>query len=675
MTFAHPLTLLLIPLVAAGTCWIFRGRSPAALRSLGRVRRLWADRRGLTPQAPVGHRRARGLFFAAAGVLAVAALARPQWGRIEEVRYQHAREVMVALDVSRSMLADDVTPNRLDRARLLIESVADELRGDRLGLLPFAGTAFVQVPLSADTEVLRALLPQVDPTYIPQGGTRYGRMLETAAAAFSTGPGQRYLLILSDGEALDDSWKTALPALQERGIRVVALGIGTHAGALVPAPGGGATKDASGAAIVSRLEPATLESLAAATGGTYRDAASWVDVPALIRETVARGERGAFVETRTARVPDRFQWFLAPAVLCALLSLWLEFPIGHTPVRSLRRAPLAAPASAVAALLLTTALWASPRSASAAGGVSPERQGRAALPPADSTLSPLPDRQSQQAVLEAAVTAAAAKPVARAQDYAQLATATIAYATAAPHDPKADSLRSATIADALAGIALGEHIDPQATDWAGLRRQLQALLAQPPPEEPQPDKQQAQQDNDESAGADQSSNAGSPADDSESGANAGGASDGETQAKQADESAGSPAASGATSSDEQSAGSPTYASHDSASAGSEVKEHAPGAEKAGDTSARTEGTGSAGQNSPDDDRESPAQQTEADANAPSKARPVGGGTVRDPATTGVAMRAADKLAALRRADAPAVLFDRMKEAAGAAPVQPTERDW
>jgi len=692
MTFGHPSALALVPAVLACAWWLFHRRGPAAEPRLGRIPRVWADRRGLAPRAPARVRRGRGLGFAGAGVLCVIALARPQWGRVEEVRYQHAREVVVALDVSRSMLADDVTPTRLDRAKLLTESLLDAVRGDRIGLLLFAGTAFVQAPLSADTEVLRALLPQVDPSYIPQGGTRYTQMLEAAAAAFTAGDAERYLVVLSDGEALDDSWKAALPALEQRGIRVVGLGVGTSAGALVPAAGGGATKDAGGAAVLSRLEPSTLQALAAATGGTYRDAAAWVDIPELIAGTVAQGERGAFVESRSARVPDRFQWFLAPAVLCGLLSLWLEFPVVLSAPRAIRRMRLPGEAPAIAALLLGIALWASPRSVSAVGAPPPERQGRP-VPSAGSALPPLPPGSSERNALEAAVGTIAAKAAIEAKDYADLATATVAYAGSAPHD--AASPRTAAINDALNAVGHGERLDPQAADWPGLRQQLQQLLVPPPPS-PQPeaaagepqDGSQQPEDGDAApsgAGADAASQseqgnreASSEATTAQDAGSQQPSADGTASAAGDEPSAGAPEA--GQQGREQPSGTEGSSTDDVASADDQRAGNPPAEapRPTGDTAASSGQEQTAEGNGEGAEAAAPDDASRSGAGEPPEAatgRSVGGGTVRDPRAAGVAGRAADTLAALRRADTPAVLFDRMQAAEGHAAAPPSEKDW
>jgi Ca-activated chloride channel family protein len=397
---------------------------------------------------------------------------------------------MLALDLSRSMLADDVSPSRLARAKLLVDALLDQLKGERVGLTVFAGTAFVQSPLSADYEVLRDLLSALDPSYLPQGGTDYASMLSAAGEAFGEqGDGDRYLVVLSDGEAHDTAWKSALPALKERGIKVIGLGIGTPAGGLVPSERGGVMKDAHGNAVLSKLEPATLQELAQETGGTYRDAATWVDIADLISGTVAQGRQGEYVEQQHVHLEDRFQWFLAPALLLFLLSYWLELPVFPlTRALAARRRANPAAAAVATALLAGLIAWQPPCQADAAvADQPPPRSAAAAAQPPD---------------LAATIDELSSKTALAATDYARLASDTIGFA-AQPASPKG-AARDGVIDDALAAVTRGEAADPHAADWSALRRQLDALrkLPEPPPQKQQSksDPQQDQQRNDQQAG-------------------------------------------------------------------------------------------------------------------------------------------------------------------------------
>ena len=332
MTFAWPQLLFLL-LVPAALAARETARRRGAAAAHPKILRAEAGQRTLrltgTAEA-AGRRRAR--WWLAAGLaLAVVALARPQWGQVDEPVFDQSREILLALDLSRSMLTPDVRPSRLERSKLLIQALLDRLSGERVGLVIFSGTAFLQSPLSADYEILREFLPSLKPDFMPEGGTNYGALIDTAAAAFGTGAADRFLIVLSDGGATDEDWRSHLAKLKAKGIRVIGLGVGTSAGAVIPDGTGGLVKDDRGAAVLSRLENETLRELADKTGGAYRDASQWVDLASVLRATVEAGRKGKFTEKNNVRHVERYQWALAPALLCLLLSFWREFPVRPRP--------------------------------------------------------------------------------------------------------------------------------------------------------------------------------------------------------------------------------------------------------------------------------------------------------------------------------------------------------
>lgn len=664
MSWQHPLVLLLVPIALLGTWLLFRRREAAGDAGLPNVARRWADRLGLHAATPLTARRA-GVALALGAVLALLALARPQWGEIPEQTVSRSREVMIALDLSRSMLAGDVSPTRLARAKLLVEALLDTLRGERVGLTVFAGTAFVQSPLSADYEVLREFLTALDPSYLPQAGTDYAAMLRAATAAFgSQGDGDRYLVVLSDGEAHDPSWQDAVPALRERGIRVVSLGIGTAEGALVPAAGGGALTDADGNAVRSKLEPATLQALAEQSGGTYRDAATWVDLAELVGSTVAHGRAGHYVEERRVRLADRFQWFLAPALVLFLLSYWLDLPLSPLarafPTRG--RRPHRASAPVIAAALAGLVTWHPPRQALAvATDTSPP-------PPSVATASQAPD-------LTATVGELSAKPALDALDHARLAADTIGFASQ-PAAPR-DAARNGIIDDAVAAVGRGERQDPQAADWPALRRQLEALRT--PPEPPQPDEQR---DRDQQS---QSSDEPPPQEEQ-----SGGSGDSQSQPRQAGSDDATPRDHGqdAPSASEQAGGSPAPQAAEprdepSDSASASDAESAPRADQAqpprhgaappqGEVERRRDVTPLDSAGLDDQPRDGEPRPIEQAAVQPPRqpntdTRTIGGGQVMASAPASDDPTTADALARMqgvKDGDAPAVLFDRMNRAEG-----------
>ena len=488
MSFAWPFLLWLLLVPVALLAWEFTRRRQNAAGDRPKLIRAEAGARSLhlsaaaSPMAAAGKPR----FWLLAGLaLTIVALARPQWGRTEEQVFDQSREILLAVDLSRSMLSQDVKPSRLDRAKLLIQSLLERLAGERVGLVVFSGTAFLQSPLSADYEILREFLPALNTDYLPEGGTNYRALLETAEQAFGgSSAADRFLIVLSDGEATDDDWKPMIENLKKKGIRVIGLGVGTASGAMIPDGSGGFLKDDRGAVVLSKLEGGTLEELAGATNGAYRDASSWIDLPALLQDTVEAGRKGAFVEKNQVRLIERFQWALAPALLCLLMSFWREFPVQPRP-RELTLAPEAigqkpeirtAVAAMVVLFLLTPGFWPLASLRAAEGGT-------------DILAAPL----------SKVVGRIAGQDARSAADWAELGRTTLTYGQRLQSEKQA--VPEGPVRDALSGVEAGAALDAKVTDWPQMRQDLEALLKkseeqkkdQPPPPQKQPDQNQSQQ--------------------------------------------------------------------------------------------------------------------------------------------------------------------------------------
>jgi Ca-activated chloride channel homolog len=396
---------------------------------------------------------------------AIVALARPQWGRIEEPVFDQSREILIAIDLSRSMLATDIKPSRLERAKLLVSSLLEKLEGERVGLVVFSGTAFLQSPLSADYEILREFLPALGPDYLPEGGTNYRALLETTIQAYSaTASADRFLITLSDGETTDDTWREMLDKLQAKHIRAISLGIGTPAGAMIPDGNGAFVKDERGAVVLSKLETNTLQELAQKTDGVYRDASTWIDLATLIKATVEQGRKGEFVEKNSVRLVERYQWALAPALLCLLISFWREFPVRPRP-RALKLT------ANTAALLFVLGLI----------QPNPLRSQEPSAKPELSPLGKIVGRISEQSENTG-------------RDWAELARETVTWGQKLQTEKH--PVTEGPVRDALVAVNQGSKLDPTTADWDTLRKELEALLIKPEDETPPPKQDQQKQDQD-----------------------------------------------------------------------------------------------------------------------------------------------------------------------------------
>ena len=472
----------------------FLKRRQSAVRWPG-IRRVTADGahvRTISPQRAL--RRPWLLLLAITAVLV--SLARPRWGTIEERVVEQSREVMIALDLSRSMLVEDVPPSRLERARLLVQGLLSGLRGERAGLIVFAGTAFVQVPLSADYQILSEFLPGLNPEFMPQGGTNYPAMLREALGGFSETPNtDRFLIVLSDGESTAEGWREQIDQLRERGVHVISLGVGTASGGFIPDAKSGFVKDERGAVVLSKLEPSTLQTLANETGGTYRDASQFLDLPAVLQETVERGKQGLFTEQKSVRHIERYQWFLAPAVLFALLGLWREISVRPRP-RAVRVSKTGANISASIAVAAPRATRPAAVAASSLLVIAVVLAGSAR---ALEKAAPTTDAAGRVREMVARV-ASAQNP--RATDWREIAQRTLVYA----NDAKLNSrpVEQGAIRDALSAVDTGEKLDRGAANWTQLREDLKKFLENPPPQQeqqqdqkPPPQKQENQDKSDQ----------------------------------------------------------------------------------------------------------------------------------------------------------------------------------
>ncbi len=324
MSFAQPLYLyalvLLLPLCLF-LLWAERRRS----RALARL----GDTLLMQQLSASLNRRARrwqsALRLFALGML-VLALARPQWGSEVQMVEQKGVQVMVALDVSPSMLAQDVKPDRLSRAKMEIVELMDALGGDEIGLILFSGASFLQFPLTTDYATARSFVDAARPEAVSRQGTAIGEAIETALRSFNTRrASQKVLVLLTDGEDHASNTLQSARKAAEQGVLIYAIGFGTPQGAPIPLHdevGGvsGFLKDRRGEVVISRLDEAVLQRLAQDTNARYyRASASGLEIRALAGEikTLKQAELSTRFEKRKL---ERFQWFLAAALLALLLA-------------------------------------------------------------------------------------------------------------------------------------------------------------------------------------------------------------------------------------------------------------------------------------------------------------------------------------------------------------------
>jgi Ca-activated chloride channel family protein len=469
MSWGAPVLLLLLLVPLAGVpvmLRLMRRRSPPRWQSMCRI----AVSGNRVHKAPRGRTRPPFVMLLAI-TLALIALARPRWGEQDQQAFSNAREVMIALDLSRSMLAEDVEPSRLDHAQALAESLLDGLAGERVGLIVFAGTAFVQVPLSSDYQIIREFLPDLRPDYMPQGGSDYTGMLKAALEGFSETPDvDRYLIVLSDGESTTEGWQDLLPELDKRQVRVLALGLGTEKGGFIRDENGAYLQDSRGGTVHSTLKPATLQTLARRTHGEYLNASSLEDVKPLLEKTVQTGRKGSFGGEINDTRKERFQLLLLPAVLLGLSGLLREFHQRPRPRTIRQRAGRAMPGVTKPMVALAAALL-------VASGTSPRANAHF---DADAGFEVKEVFESNPVHRLRAIIAHLGQYGYDAYDIRLMVEETIKYGI----DQQRSELvpDEGVIRDAIDATYEGERLDPTVADWGFYRARLTAML-KPPTEE------------------------------------------------------------------------------------------------------------------------------------------------------------------------------------------------
>ena len=300
---------------------------------------------------PVRRRIRFSLLLGALALLVIAA-ARPQLGFDSLEVKRRGLDLIIGIDTSKSMLATDVEPNRLTRAKLAAQDLIGLSQGDRLGLIAFAGRAFLQAPLTIDYGAVLAAVQELDTEAVPRGGTNLAEAIQLALDAFGKGEGSdRALVLLTDGEELEaDAVATARKAAAA-GVKIFTLGIGSAEGSLLPLPGGGFVRDRAGQMVRSRLDEPRLREIAATTGGTYLHLNGGPEIiTGLHRDGISQLKRGDQDMKTTMRPIERYAWPLTTALACMILSIL---------IRERRSAPPAAPRGAVkrsAVALAATAL-------------------------------------------------------------------------------------------------------------------------------------------------------------------------------------------------------------------------------------------------------------------------------------------------------------------------------
>jgi Ca-activated chloride channel homolog len=259
--------------------------------------------------------------------LAVVSLAQPRWGYEFQDVQRKGLDLLLAVDTSRSMLSNDVQPNRLERVKLATQDLINELQGDRIGLIAFAGRAFIQAPLTIDYDAVNESINDLDTKTIPEGGTNISQAIALAVETFGkSATGNRALIIFTDGEELSGDAAKSAKAAADAGVRIFTVGVGTPEGSLIPIAGedGGTAfvKDSSGQVVKSKLDEKRMKEIAQATGGFYLHLENGPrSMKQLYTEGISKMTAAEFDARLSRRPIERYEWPLGAAMLAVSMSI------------------------------------------------------------------------------------------------------------------------------------------------------------------------------------------------------------------------------------------------------------------------------------------------------------------------------------------------------------------
>ena len=325
MRFGEPIYLyliILIPLLIGFLIWAEKKRKTLSAQFVDAslIPRL------VSPRA-VEQRRKKTRLLIWGLVFLLIALAQPRWGFQWEDLKQRGVDIIIALDVSNSMRATDIKPSRLERAKYKVTDLLRMLKGDRVGLVAFAGTCFLHCPLTLDYQAAEMFLGALDTDLISLQGTALGHAIETSIKAFSTTEKKsKAIILITDGEDHEGAVLKALQSAQKEGVKIFVIGIGHGEGVPVPDPSGGFKRNRSGEIVLSKINEPLLEKIAVESGGVYvRSVHGDMDLRTIYLEQIQQSmEKKELKSSRRKHWTERFQWLIFMGLLCLTGERWLR---------------------------------------------------------------------------------------------------------------------------------------------------------------------------------------------------------------------------------------------------------------------------------------------------------------------------------------------------------------
>ncbi len=281
----------------------------------------------LAPDASVTKPALKAILLISSVFFIIIGLVNPKIGTKLETIKRQGIDIVFAIDVSKSMLAEDIAPNRLGKTKQLASQIINHLGSDRIGIVGYAGSAFPMLPITTDYNMAKMYLQDMNTDMVSSMGTALSDAIEVGSDYFDDPTTSKMMILISDGEDHGEGIDDAVAIAKEKGIKIVTIGVGTEQGGQIPVKENGRIvgykQDTDGSTVITKMNKATLQEIARKTGGTFMYGSSTQEVVDLVEKTLQTIEKTDFESQQIADFQSQFQWFLGAALLLLILDLFV----------------------------------------------------------------------------------------------------------------------------------------------------------------------------------------------------------------------------------------------------------------------------------------------------------------------------------------------------------------
>jgi Ca-activated chloride channel homolog len=316
--------LALLPILALLFLWVelWKRKTQKAFGDAVLVKKLSPEKSRFKPALKFGL-----LLFGF--FMLILGLVNPKIGtKVEKIK-REGIDVVFAIDISRSMLAEDIAPNRLEKSKQIVSQIINNLGSDRIGIIAYAGSAFPVLPITTDYNVAKMFLQSMNPDMISAQGSNLDEAIKLSADFFKGSPNtSKVMIMISDGEDHSEAATAAAEEAKKMGMKIITIGIGTTAGGPIPYRKNGAIESfhrdkSTGEVVITKLRPEALETIAKAAKGGYINGSNTKEVVGFIKKSFNNIQKNEFDATETASFQSQFQWFLAIGFFLLVLDVFL----------------------------------------------------------------------------------------------------------------------------------------------------------------------------------------------------------------------------------------------------------------------------------------------------------------------------------------------------------------